>query len=76
MPEAFTSGLVSDMARRSYVEDHPGMVEAFSATRVGGRRGWVMRAYLSQINYARACGRGVASGRGVPIHPFDLRGQQ
>lgn len=67
--EHFTSGKVSAMARKAYLEVNPSMLGAFTHT----RNGYVMRAWESQIAYARAYGRGTASGLGIGVHPFDVR---
>ncbi len=69
MAEAFTSGRVSAMARKSYVEGHPALTGAFEHC----PRGYTMYAWESQIAMARACGRGTASGRGRPTHPYDKK---
>lgn len=65
--EAFTSGKVSVLAKRSYLADNPHMADQFEKIRSGYR----MFAWESQIRMARAYGRGTASGMGKPAHPFD-----
>lgn len=66
--EAFTSGHVSAAARREYLADHPWFAaDSF----VPCRGGWRMIGWQSQIDRARAYGRGVARGKGRDPHPFD-----
>ena len=69
--ETFTSGKVSAAARRAVLQDVPQVIgpDAFSKC----RGGYIMRAWASQIAYARARGRGIASAKGRPIHKFDAK---
>lgn len=70
MMEPFTSGKVSADARLAYLENHPEVKpDQFEPV----RGGYKMFAWQSQIDMARACGRGRRSGRNLPPHPFDER---
>jgi hypothetical protein len=66
--ERFTSGRVSPAARKTYLRSHPSFSPE-SFTRVRG--GYIMHAWESQIDFARAGGRGYHIGSGEPVHPFD-----
>jgi hypothetical protein len=68
--EAFTNGKVSADARKAYVETNPRMADAFTLVN-SPHYGYRMIAWESQIAMARACGRGVASGKGRSVHPYD-----
>lgn len=67
--EAFTIGRVSAAARKAYLQGHALMADAFMPIRGGYR----MAAWESQIDMARACGRGWRAGAGQPIHRFDRK---
>ncbi len=69
--EPFTNGKVSAAARRAVLEQVPQVIGADAFRKIRG--GWMMYAWQSQIGMARAYGRGVASGQGRPVHPFDVR---
>lgn len=67
--EPFTCGKVSRFARARYLADFPGATPD-QFRRVHG--GYMMYAWASCIDRARAMGRGWAHGGGDQVHPFDL----
>ena len=73
-PEPFTNGKVSADARRAVLSQVPKLIDegAFRPC----RGGYQMTAWQSQIDMARAMGRGVASGKGKPVHRFDVKQSQ
>jgi hypothetical protein len=68
--EAFTYGKVSAAARRAYLDSHCDFpADHFEPI----RGGYMMFAWESEIEMARAMGRGTRTGRGQEIHHFDRR---
>ena len=67
--EQFTTGKVSAAARRCYLADYPGATpDQFKRI----RGGYIMAAWASQIDRARAMGRGWRAGGKLAAHAFDL----
>lgn len=68
--EAFTSGKVSHFARKAWMQDPTrNKRQHIAFDKISG--GWRMIGWESEIDMARAFGRGTAAGSNKPIHPFD-----
>lgn len=68
--ESFTSGRVSAMARKAWLADPCRASRDCAFLPV--RDGYEMIAWESEIAMCRAMGRGAATGKGRPVHKFDL----
>lgn len=68
--EAYTSGVVSYHARTAYRDARPSSSATFESL---GRGRYRMVGWESQIQMARAMGRGRARGRNETEHPADTR---